>query len=203
MYHKNGVCMVGMKSLLSALTVLVLSCVVNSFADDIMATASNGAMVILHENGRWEYYQNNDKIKDIRQSAIPEDAKFNVMVEYESAELARKNVRLAMEAEFATEEEIKDSLRNVPKGGYIYFQVKTSQIKKGMPRKLTYFLYDGGKNPIFTKTAYDTEAVPSDLNGVSNLLVVPVYGRPKSNVLLARVQARDGLETLDIDIPVR
>ena len=192
-----------MKSFLSALTVLVLSCAVYSFADDIMATASNGAMVILHDNGRWEYYQNNDKIKDIRQSAIPEDAKFNVMVEYESADLARKNVRLAMEAEFATEEEIKDSLRNVPKGGYIYFQVKTSQIKKGMPRKLTYFLYDGGKNPIFTKTAYDTEAVPSDLSGVSNLLVVPVYGRPKSNVLLARVQARDGLETIDIDIPIR
>ena len=192
-----------MKSFLSALTVLVLSCAVYSFADDIMATASNGAMVILHDNGRWEYYQNNDKIKDIRQSAIPEDAKFNVMVEYESADLARKNVRLAMEAEFATEEEIEDSLRNVPKGGYIYFQVKTSQIKKGMPRKLTYFLYDGGKNPIFTKTAYDTEAVPSDLSGVSNLLVVPVYGRPKSNVLLARVQARDGLETIDIDIPIR
>ena len=193
----------GMRNIIRALAALVFFCTVNSFADDIMATASNGATVILHDNGRWEYYQNNSKIRDIRESAIPEDAKFNVMVEYENPERIRHNVRLAMEAEFATEEEIKDSLRKVPKGGYIYFQVKTSQIKKGMPRKLTYSLYDGGKNPIFTKTAYDTEAVPSELSGVSNLLVVPVYGRPKSKVLLARVQARDGLETLDIDIPVR
>ena len=193
----------GMRKIIRALAALVFFCTVNSFADDIMATASNGATVILHDNGRWEYYQNNSKIRDIRESAIPEDAKFNVMVEYENPERIRHNVRLAMEAEFATEEEIKDSLRKVPKGGYIYFQVKTSQIKKGMPRKLTYSLYDGGKNPIFTKTAYDTEAVPSELSGVSNLLVVPVYGRPKSKVLLARVQARDGLETLDIDIPVR
>ena len=193
----------GMRKIIRALAALVFACAVNSFAEDIMATASNGATVILHDNGRWEFYQNNSKIRDIRESAIPEDAKFNVMVEYENPERVRHNVRLAMEAEFATEEEIKDSLRKVPKGGYIYFQVKTSQIKKGMPRKLTYFLYDGGKNPIFTKTAYDTEAVPSELSGVSNLLVVPVYGRPKSKVLLARVQARDGLETLDIDIPVR
>ena len=193
----------GMSKIIRALAALVFFCTVNSFADDIMATASNGATVILHDNGRWEYYQNNSKIRDIRESAIPEDAKFNVMVEYENPERIRHNVRLAMEAEFATEEEIKDSLRKVPKGGYIYFQVKTSQIKKGMPRKLTYSLYDGGKNPIFTTTAYDTEAVPSELSGVSNLLVVPVYGRPKSKVLLARVQARDGLETLDIDIPVR
>ena len=201
--QKNGVFMGGMSKIIRALAALVFFCTVNSFADDIMATASNGATVILHDNGRWEYYQNNSKIRDIRESAIPEDAKFNVMVEYENPERIRHNVRLAMEAEFATEEEIKDSLRKVPKGGYIYFQVKTSQIKKGMPRKLTYSLYDGGKNPIFTKTAYDTEAVPSELSGVSNLLVVPVYGRPKSKVLLARVQARDGLETLDIDIPVR
>ena len=198
-----GVSMVGMKTLWGAFIALVLVCTVNSFADDIVATASNGAAVILHDNGRWEYYQNNSKLRDIRQSAIPEDAKFNVMVEYESPDRVRKNIRLAMEAEFATEEEIKDSLRNVPKGGYVYFQVKTSQIKKGMPRKLTYFLFDGGKDPIFTKTAYDTEAVPSELSGVSNLLVIPVYGRPKSKVMLARVQARDGMETLDIDIPIR
>ena len=174
-----------------------------AFAADIIATTSNGSTVILHDNGRWEYYQNNAKVRDVRPEATPEDAKFNVMVEYESPDRVRKNVRLAMEAEYATEQEIRDSLRAVPQGGYIYFQVKTSQIKKGFPRKLTYSLYDGGKKPIFTKTAYDTEAVPSEQRGVSNLLVVPVYGHPKSNVMLARVQARDGMETLDIDIPVR
>jgi len=196
--------MVGMTKILSRIVmILAFALVANSFADDIVGTASNGATVILHDNGRWEYYQNNKKIRDIRESSIPEDAKFNVMVEYERPERARRNVRLSMEAEFATEEEIKDAERNVPKGGYIYFQVKTSQIKKGYPRKLKIYLYDGGKSPIFTKTVYDYEAVPSEQRGISNLLVVPVYGRPKSDVMLARVEARDGLETLDIDIPVR
>ena len=198
-----GVIMGGMKLLSRACTALVFAFAVDAFAADVVATASNGAMVVLHDNGRWEYHQNNSKIRDVRESAIPEDAKFNVMVEYETPERARRNVRLAMEAEFATEEEIRDSLRNVPKGGYIYFQVKTSQIKKGMPRKLTYSLYDGSKKPIFKKTAFDTEAVPSEQRGISNLLVVPVYGHPKSNVMLARVEARDGMETLDIDLPVR
>ena len=193
----------GMRILSRVFVTLFFVCAANAFAADVIAMASNGATVILHDNGRWEYHQNNSKIRDVRQSAIPEDAKFNVMVEYEKPEQVRKNLRLAMEANYATEDEIRDSLRTVPKGGYIYFQVKTSQIKKGFPRKLTYFLYDGSKKPIFTKTAYDTEAVPSEQKGVSNLLVVPVYGHPKSNVMLARVQARDGMETLDIDIPVR
>ena len=188
MFYKNGVLMGGMKILSRACMALVFAIAANVFAEDVVAMASN---------------QNNSRIRDVRESAIPEDAKFNVMVEYESPDHVRKNVRLAMEAEYATEQEIRDSLRAVPQGGYIYFQVKTSQIKKGFPRKLTYSLYDGGKKPIFTKTAYDTEAVPSEQRGVSNLMVVPVYGHPKSNVMLARVQARDGMETLDIDIPVR
>ena len=136
-------------------------------------------------------------------NAFAEDATFNVMVEYETPDIVRKNVRLAMEAVFAPEEEILDSLKHVPKGGYVYFQAKTSQIKKGSPRKLTYALYDGGKNPIFRKTAYDTEAVPSEYSGLSNLLVIPVYREPKSDVMLARVVTSDGMETLDIDIPVR
>ena len=61
----------GMRKIIRALAALVFMCGVNSFADDIMATASNGATVILHDNGRWEYYQNNSKIRDIRESAIP------------------------------------------------------------------------------------------------------------------------------------
>lgn len=196
--------MVGMmKNFSRAAVVLVMALIANSFADDIVATASNGALVILHDNGRWEYYQNNKKMRDVRESAIPEDVKFNVMVEYEKPERIKKNIRLSMEAEYATEEEIMDAQRKVPKGGYIYFQVKTSQIKKGLPRKLTFHIYDGGKNPFFTKTVYDTEALPSEQHGISNLLVVPVYALPKSDVMLARIQARDGMETLDIDIPVR
>ncbi len=176
---------------------------VASFAEDIVATTSNGSTVILHDNGRWEFYQNNAKIRDVRPDAIPEDAKFNVSVLYESYDKLKKNVRMAMEADLATEEEIKDSLRKVPRGGMVYFQVATSQIKKGMPRELTYMLYDTGKKPIFTKTVSDTEATPSEDRGVSNLLVVPVYSRPKAKVMKARVQMARGNATLDIDIPIK
>ena len=177
--------------------------VVSALADDIIATTSNGSTVLLHDNGRWEYYQNNAKIRDVRPEAIPEDAKFNVSVLYESADKLKKNVRMAVEADFATEEEIKDSLRKVPKGGVIYFQVPTKQIKKGLNREFTYSVYDKGKNPIFTKTVAETEATPSEDAGVSNLLVVPVYGRPKAKVMKARIENRAAKQTLDIDIPIQ
>ena len=183
--------------------VLGLAFVSTVFAEDIVATTSNGSTVILHDNGRWEYYQNNAKIRDVRPDAIPEDARFNVSVLYESVDKLKKNVRMAMEADFATEEEIKDSLRKVPKGGLIYFQVATEQIKKGMSRTLTYTIYDKGKKPFFTKTVADTEATPSEDHGVSNLLVVPVYSKPKSKVLKARIQTTNGQATLDIDIPIQ
>jgi hypothetical protein len=174
-----------------------------SLAEDIIATTSNGSTVILHDNGRWEYYQNNAKIRDVRESAVPKDARFEVSVMYEAAEKVKKNVRMALEADFATEEEIRDSLRKVPKGGYIYFQVPTKQIKPGLVRELTYSIYDTGKNPIFTKTVRDTEAKASEDAGVSNLLVVPLYGRPKAKVMKARVEDRKNHATLDIDVPVR
>ena len=177
--------------------------VVSALADDIIATTSNGSTVLLHDNGRWEYYQNNAKIRDVRPEAIPEDAKFNVSVLYESADKLKKNVRMAVEADFATEEEIKDSLRKVPKGGVIYFQVPTKQIKKGLNREFTYSVYDKGKNPIFTKTVAETEATPSEDAGVSNLLVVPVYGRPKAKVMKARIENRAAKQTLDIDSPIQ
>jgi len=174
-----------------------------AFADDIVATTSNGSTVILHDNGRWEYYQNNSKIRDVRPDAIPEDAKFNVSVMYDSYDKLKKDARMALEAELATEEEIKDSLRRIPKGGMIYFQVATKQIKKGMPRELTYSIFDKGKKPIFKKTVPDSEATPSEDAGISNLLVVPVTSKPKSKVLKARVQMARGNATLDIDIPLR
>ena len=180
----------------------LLACMSVAFAEDIVATTSNGSTVILHDNGRWEYYQNNANIRDVRESAVPKDARFEVSVMYESADKVKKNVRMALEADFATEEEIKDSLRKVPKGGYVYFQVPTKQIKPGMVRELTYSLYDGGKKPIFTKTVRDTEATPSEDAGISNLLVVPVYGRVKSKVMQAKVEDRRNHATLDIEIPI-
>ena len=182
--------------------VAVAACVSFSLAEDIVATTSNGSTVILHDNGRWEYYQNNANIRDVRESAVPKDARFEVSVLYESPDKVKKNVRMAMEADFATEEEIKDSLRKVPKGGYVYFQVPTKQIKPGLTRELTYSLYDGGKKPIFTKTVRDSEATPSEDAGISNLLIVPVYGRPKAKVMQAKVEDRRNHATLDIDIPI-
>lgn len=110
---------------------------------------------------------------------------------------------MAMDAEFATEEEIKDSLRKVPKGGIVYFQVPTKQIKKGMVRELTYTIYDKGKTPIFSKTVRDTEATASEDSGISNLLVVPLYARPKSSVLKAKVVSEVGRSTLEFEIPVQ
>lgn len=180
----------------------VAACAALSLAEDIVATTSNGSTVILHDNGRWEYYQNNANIRDVRESAVPKDARFEVSVLYESPDKVKKNVRMALEADFATEEEIKDSLRKVPKGGFVYFQVPTKQIKPGLPRELTYSLFDGGKKPIFTKTVRDTEATPSEDSGISNLLVVPVYGRVKSKVMQAKVEDRANHATLDIDIPI-
>ena len=178
-------------------------CTAFSFAEDIVATTSNGSTDLLHDNGRWEYYQNNANIRDVRESAVPKDARFEVSVLYESPDKVKKNVRMALEADFATEEEIRDSLRKVPKGGYVYFQVPTKQIKPGLVRELTYSIYDTGKNAIFTKTVRDSEATASEDAGISNLLVVPIYGRPKAKVMKARVEDRKNHATLDIDIPIR
>ncbi|MCF0225057.1 MAG: hypothetical protein HUK20_12375 [Fibrobacter sp.] len=173
------------------------------WAADIMAQASNGAMVILHDDGRWEYYKNNSQIRDVRPDAIPEDAKYQVNVKYESADQLRTDLRMALDAEFATEEEIVDSLRSIPKGGIVYFQVATSQIKKGIVRKFNYAIYDGGKKPIFTKQVADSSATPSGELGVSNLLVVPLKKKVKGKVLKARVVNPAGYQSLEFEIPVK
>ena len=174
-----------------------------SFAADIVATTSNGSTVILHDNGRWEYYQNNAKIRDVRPDAIPEDAKFQITILYEGVDKLKKDTRMMLEGELATEEEIRDSLRKVPKGGIVYFQVPTKQIKPGFVRELTYYIYDKGKKPIFSKTVRDSEATPSENRGVSNLLVVPLFAKPKSKVLKAKVVSESARQSLEFEIPVR
>ena len=174
------------------------------FAEDMIATASNGSTVILHDNGRWEYHQNNSKIRDVRPSAIPEDAKFQITVQYENANKIKKDIRMMMDGEFATEEEIRDSLRKVPKGGMVYFQVPTKQIKPGYTRELTYYIYDKGKKPIFSKTARDSEATPTpETSSISNLMVVPLFAKPKSKVLKAKVVSESARQTLEFDIPIK
>ena len=200
---KLNVWLYGSVGFLWVLSILLLLFSTNSVAADIVATTSNGSTVILHDDGRWEYYQNNAKIRDVRPSAIPEDAKFQITIQYESVDKLKKDVRMMLEGELATEEEIRDSLRKVPKGGIVYFQVPTNQIKKGFVRELTYSIYDKGKNPIFTQTARDSEATPSEDHGVSNLLVVPLYAKPKSKVLKAKVVSETAKQTLEFEIPIR
>ena len=201
---KFNVWVCGSVGFLWVLAMVLLLSATNSFAEDIIATTSNGSTVILHDNGRWEYYQNNAKIRDVRPSAIPEDAKFQITIQYESANKIKKDVRMMMDGEFATEEEIKDSLRKVPKGGVVYFQVATKQIKPGFPRELTYYIYDKGKKPIFAQTARDSEAKPTpETSSVSNLMVVPLYAKPKSKVLKAKVVSESAKQTLEFDIPIK
>ena len=186
------------------LAVILLLSATDTFAEDIIATTSNGSTVLLHDNGRWEYYQNNAKIRDVRPSAIPEDAKFQITIQYESVNKIKKDVRMMLEGELATEEEIRDSLRKVPKGGVVYFQVPTSQIKPGFVRELTYYIYDKGKKPIFSQTARDSEAKPTvESSKVSNLMVVPLYAKPKSKVLKAKVVSEAAKQTLEFDIPIK
>ena len=200
---KFNVWVCGSVGFLWGLAMVLLLSATNSFAEDIVATTSNGSTVILHDNGRWEYYQNNAKIRDVRPSAIPEDAKFQITVQYESVNKIKKDVRMMMEGDFATEEEIKDSLRKVPKGGMVYFQVATKQIKPGFPRELTYYIYDKGKKPIFSQTARDSEATPSESSSIMNLMVVPLYAKPKSKVLKAKVVSESAKQTLEFDIPIK
>ena len=61
----------------------VLALALAAFAEDVTATTSGGRIVILHDNGRWEYYQNNSRVRDIRGSVIPKDMQTNVSIEYE------------------------------------------------------------------------------------------------------------------------
>jgi hypothetical protein len=70
-------------------------------------------------------------------------------------------------------------------------------------RELTYYIYDKGKKPIFSKTVRDSEATPSEDRGVSNLLVVPLFAKPKSKVLKAKVVSESARQSLEFEIPVR
>ena len=100
---KFNVWVCGSVGFLWVIAMILLLSATGVFAEDIIATTSNGSTVILHENGRWEYYQNNAKIRDVRPSAIPEDAKFQITVNYESANKIKKDIRMMMEGDFANE----------------------------------------------------------------------------------------------------
>ncbi|NLO24234.1 MAG: hypothetical protein GX116_07915 [Fibrobacter sp.] len=167
-----------------------------------MATTYKGATVILHDDGRWEYYQNNTKVRDVRPSSLPEQAKVHIYATHESYEKLRKNKRLELEADYAPEEEILDSLRKIPKGGLLHFCVKTEQLTPHAVQTYTYSVWTGTKKPIYERSIADSEAVPSDESGVSYLVSVPLYARLKVKKIKARVENKNSKQSLDYEIPV-
>lgn len=169
-------------------------------ATDITATTSDGRIVILHDNGRWEYYQNNKKIRDVRETAIPQDMKFEVSIRYETYETLRKNLEMYLTALEFSEEAIKDSVRTLPRGGIVHFCIPTEQIRKGLPRTFVYSVWNGGKSPVFRETIPDSLAKKSDRAGESYLASVPIFTKPKKSGMKARVESPDGRQTLDFDV---
>ena len=174
-----------------------------ALADDIIATASDGRIVILHDNGRWEYYQNNKKIRDVRESAVPQDMKFEVSIRYENYETLRKNMEMYLTALEFSEEAIKDSVRTLPRGGIVHFCVPTAQIRKGLPRTYVYSVWNGGKSPVFRETVPDSLAKQSEHAGESYLVSVPIFTKVKKSGMKARVESQDGRQTLDFEVPVQ
>lgn len=168
-----------------------------AFAEDISATTANGSVVILHDNGRWEYYNNNSKVRDIRESAIPKDMQTTVSIEYESPEKLRGDMRMRMDADFATEEEIKDSLRTLPAGGIVHFCVPESQVHYGNPRTFTYTVWVG-KKQVYKAPVSEAKAVPSETAGVTYLLSVPLFTKIKGKSIKARVE--DAHSSIDFDV---
>ena len=174
-----------------------------ALADDIIATASDGRIVILHDNGRWEYYQHNKKIRDVRESAVPQDMKFEVSIRYENYETLRKNMEMYLTALEFSEEAIKDSVRTLPRGGIVHFCVPTEQIRKGLPRTYVYSVWNGGKSPVFRETVPDSLAKQSEHAGESYLVSVPIFTKVKKSGMKARVESQDGRQTLDFEVPVQ
>lgn len=181
---------------------LIFSFAAVTFAADISATTVDGRGVVLHENGTWEYFQNNKKIRDVRESAIPEDQKFQITIKYEKYEQLKKNLETYLDALDFPEEKIRDSVRTLPRGGMLHFQVKSEQIKKGLPRTFVYSIWQGGKAPIYQETVADSMAVQSEQAGVSDLVVVPIYTKPKKD-MKAQVKTPNGRQTLDFVVPIK
>lgn len=168
-----------------------------AMAEDMTATTANGSVVILHDNGRWEYYRNNSKVRDIRESAIPKDMQTTVTIEYEDASKLQKDMRMRLEADDISEDVIRDSLRTLPAGGILHFCVPEEQVHRGNPRMFTYTVWVG-KKQVYRSSVSESEAVPSDAAGVSYLLSVPLHTKLRGEHLKARVE--DGLGSIDFDI---
>ncbi len=176
---------------------LLFCLAVLAVADDMTATTVNGKIVILHDNGRWEYYQNNSRVRDIRESAIPKDMQTRVSIEYEDALKLQKDMRMRLEADDVSESVIRDSLRTLPAGGIVHFCVSEEQVHRENPRAFTYTVWVGNKQ-VYKSSVSEAEAVPSEVAGVSYLLSVPLHTKLRGEHLKARVE--DGNSSIDFDI---
>lgn len=58
-------------------------------------------------------------MRDVRESTLPADAKTTISIQYESYEKLRKNLRLALEADLATEE-VWTVCEPFPRGLFIF-----------------------------------------------------------------------------------
>lgn len=168
-----------------------------ALAEDMTATTANGSVVILHDNGRWEYYRNNSKVRDIRESAIPKDMQTTVSIEYEDAAKLQKDLRMRLEADDVSENAIRDSLRTLPAGGIVHFCVPEEQVHRGNPRTFTYTVWVG-KKQVYRSSVSEADAVSSETAGVSYLHSVPLHTKLRGEHLKARVE--DGFGSIDFDI---
>lgn len=176
---------------------LLLCLAAFALADDMTATTVSGKIVILHDNGRWEYHQNNSRVRDIRESAIPKDMQMRVTIEYEDVSKLQKDMRMRLEADDVSESVIRDSLRTLPAGGIVHFCVSEEQVHRANPRTFTYTVWVG-KKQVYRSPVSEAEAVPSEVAGVSYLVSVPLFTKLRGEHLEARVE--DGNSSIDFDI---
>lgn len=179
------------------LLIVALSLAPFAFGMDISATTPNGSVVILHDNGTWEYYKNNAQIHDIRESAIPKDMQTVVSIEYESLEKLQNDMRMRLEADDVEENLIRDSLRTLPPGGIVHFCVPENQVHRGNPRTFTYTVWVG-KKQVYKSAVSEAAAVPSETAGVTYLLSVPLRMKVSGKAVKARVE--EGLSSIDFDV---
>lgn len=166
-------------------------------AGDMTATTSNGSVVILHDNGTWDYYRNNSEVRDIRESAIPKDMQTVVSIEYESIEKLQNDMRMRLEADDVSEQIIRDSLKTLPVGGIVHFCVPEEQIHRGNPRTFTYTIWVG-KKTVYKSPVSESAARPSEISGVSYLLSVPLQMKETGKQIKARIE--EGSTSVDFDI---
>jgi len=168
-------------------------------AAELVKTKS-GNSVVLKDDHTWELFDPSKHLalRDLRAS----NEQIQISIKYKSYSWLSKEVRSVLEAEYADEQEIKDSLRFVPKGGLLYFRIEKKYIHPQEARYYTYTIWDSGKKPFFQKDGSDREAVDSDDGGYADLLVLPIQHKPKGKVLKVQVQDRVMKQIWEYEVPI-